>query len=87
MEKMIGDISIERWKTAFAEAVDIAIEKDYFSDILFLDLYPNTSEEEAAIEEEANIELIDEVYNAKWKFVDEAFKEIFGISRDELYNQ
>lgn len=86
MEKMIGGISIERWKMAFAEAADIAINKDYFSDILFFDLYPNTSEEAAAIEEEDE-ELIDEVYNAKWEFVSEAFKEIFGISQNELYNE
>lgn len=86
MEKMIGGISIERWKRAFAEAVDIAIDKDYFSDILFFDLYPNTHEEAAAVGEE-NEELADEIYNTKWEFVSEAFKEIFGISRNELYNQ
>lgn len=86
MEKMIGGISIERWKRAFAEAADIAIDKDYFSDILFFDLYPNTHEEAAAVGEE-NEELVDEIYNTKWEFVSEAFKEIFGISRSELYNQ
>jgi hypothetical protein len=86
MAKTIGGISIDRWKMAFAEAVDIAIDKDYFSDILFFDLYPNTHEEAAAVSEE-NEELADEVYNTKWECVNEAFKEVFGISRNELYNK
>ena len=77
---MIGGIPIDRWKMAFAEAADIAISKDYFSDILFFDLYPNTFKEA----EEENEELVDEIYNAKWEFVDKAFKEIFGVSRNEL---
>ena len=62
MEKMIGGISIERWKRAFAEAADIAIDKDYFSDILLFDLYPNTHDGAAAVGEE-NEELVDEIYN------------------------
>ena len=86
MAKTIGGISIDRWKMAFAEAVDIAIDKDYFSDILFFDLYPKTHEEATAVSEE-NEELADEIYNTKWEFVNEAFKEIFGISRNELYNE
>lgn len=86
MAKTIGGISIDRWKMAFAEVADIAISKDYFSDILFFDLYPNTHEEAAAVRE-ANKELANEIYNTKWEFVSEAFKEIFGISRNELYNE
>lgn len=84
-QKVIGGISVERWRKAFAEAVDIAIEKDYFSDILFFDLYPNTAEEVAAMEKE-NKERVDEVYNSKWEVVGEAFKEVFGISRDDLHD-
>lgn len=79
-QKMIGGISIERWKEAFAKAAAIAMSHDYFSDILFFELYPNIDEETAAIDEEDE-ELIDEVYNSKWEFVDEAFKEVFGIER------
>ena len=33
--KSIGNVSIEDWKAAFARAVRIAIDKDYFSDILY----------------------------------------------------
>ena len=78
-EKVIGGIDLSTWKQAFAQATAIAISKDYFSDILFDGLYPDTHEEAGAIDEE-NEEAIDEVYNSKWKFVDEAFKEVFGIS-------
>jgi pantothenate kinase type III len=46
----------------------------------------NTTITFAAVSEE-NEELADEVYNTKWECVDEAFKEIFGISRNELYNE
>ena len=65
---MIGGIPIERWREAFAYATSIAIDKDYFSDILFYELYPNASEEDS--------------YDEKWNFVNEAFKEIFNIDRN-----
>lgn len=79
-QKMIGGISIERWKEAFADAAAIAMDKDYFSDILFFDLYPNIDEEVAKIDEDDEDARCD-VYNSKWEFVDEAFKEVFGIER------
>ena len=50
--KMIGGISISRWKAAFRELCEIAMDKDYFSDILFFDLYPNTHEEAAAVDKD-----------------------------------
>ena len=78
--KMIGGISIERWKEAFAELVNIAISKDYFSDILFFDLYPNTHDEAHAIDEDDE-EAICDIYNEKWSYVDEAYKAIFGVRR------
>ena len=65
---MIGGIPIEHWRKAFACATSIAIDKDYFSDILFYELYPNASEEDS--------------YDEKWNFVNEAFKEIFGVDRN-----
>ena len=44
-QKMIGGVSIDRWKQAFADVAAIAIDNDYFSDILFYDLYPGTYDE------------------------------------------
>lgn len=79
-QKIIGGISIERWRQAFAYAASIAIDKDYFSDTLFYDLYPGTYEEFDKVEEEDE-EAIDDIFNEKWVFVDEAFKEIFGVDR------
>ena len=70
-EKMIGGISISRWREAFRELCEIAIDKDYFSDILFYDLYPNTHEEADATND-CN------VYAEKWNYTREALKEIFG---------
>ena len=67
MEQKIGGLSIERWKSAFAEAVNIAIEKDYFSDILFYDLYEDYDHQ---------IE-----YKEMWKYTNEAFEAIFGYNR------
>jgi hypothetical protein len=78
--KMIGGISIERWKEAFAELVNIAISKDYFSDILFFDLYPNTHDEANAIDEDDE-EAVCDIYNEKWNYVDEAYEAIFGVRR------
>ncbi len=79
--KSIGNVSIEDWKAAFARAVGIAIEQDYFSDILFYDLYPNINEElkEDMTEEEEYF-----VYQSKWAYVYEAFKEVFGESYDKF---
>lgn len=79
-QKMIGGISIERWKKAFADAAAIAMDQDYFSDILFFELYPNIGEEVAKIDEDDEDAQCD-VYNSKWEFVDEAFKEVFGVER------
>ncbi|MBE6148148.1 MAG: hypothetical protein E7167_01350 [Firmicutes bacterium] len=66
---MLETLPKEKWMKAFAAAVDIAISQDYFSDILFFDLYPDAPKETA------------EDYEALWKKVDEAYKEIFGINR------
>ena len=77
MDKKIGGISIERWKRAFATAAEIAINKGYFDDILYNDLYPNIHEEVAGIEDE---DAQDDIYNEKMDFADEAFKEIFNVN-------
>ena len=63
-EKLIGGISLSVWKNAFADAVAIAIDKDYFSDTLFFDL-------DFSNETEKDIEYA-------WKCVEEAFEEVFG---------
>ena len=68
MTKEINGVSIERWKLAFAAAVNNAIDKDDFSDILFFELYPEHGYE-------------DEDYDKMWASVDKAFKEIFGYDR------
>ena len=78
-EKVIGGVSISKWKEAFRKLCEIVIDKDYFSDILYFDLYPNIDEELAAIDEDAQCD----IYNAKMNYAYEALKEIF---RDfELY--
>ena len=79
-QKMIGGVSIDRWKQAFADVAAIAIDKDYFSDILFYDLYPGTYDEYDKVKDE-NTDIADNIFNEKWKFVDEAFKEVFGVDR------
>lgn len=66
-EKMVGGLPMSMWETAFAEAVRIAIEQDYFSDTLFYYLYP-----EAEYDEETG-------YNEYWNYTKEAFKEFFDI--------
>ena len=76
-EKIIGGISISKWKEVFRSLCETAIDKDYFSDILFYDLYPNTGAEAAAVDEDDEDAQYD-VYNEKWKYVYEAMKEIFG---------
>lgn len=73
-EKIIGGISISKWKEVFRSLCETAMDKDYFSDILFYDLYPDTGAEPAAIDED------DEKYNPyseKWKYAYEALREIF----------
>ena len=80
-QKIIGGISVERWKRAFAAVAEIAMDQDYFSDILFFDLYPGTHEEAAKVDEDA----LCNVYNSKWEYADEAFKEVFGIERHSNY--
>ena len=79
-QKMIGGISIDRWKQAFANVAAIAIDNDYFSDILFYDLYPGTYDEYDKVKDE-NTDIADNIFNEKWKFVDEAFKEVFDVDR------
>ena len=79
-DKVIGGISLETWKKAFGKAAAIAMDNDYFSDILFFDLYPSTSEEASQVEE------IDEdaacyKKKKKWNYANEAFEEVFGFSR------
>ena len=53
-------------------AVNIAIEKDYFSDILEYDLYPEVDSSD------------DQAWEEMWNHMDDAFQDIFGISRDEV---
>lgn len=85
-KKEIGGIPLDRWKRAFADAVSIAIQKEYFSDILYFDLYPNIKEEVDKIWYEdtsdvARKEAIDDLYEEKWRYFNEAFNEIFGFER------
>jgi hypothetical protein len=85
-EKMIGGFPVSKWRKAFALAVNIAIDQDYFSDTLFYDLYPNIHEEAVALGlRDDDEEAIDDVYNAKWDYVDEAFKEVFGMAREQAW--
>ena len=79
-DKVIGGISLETWKKAFGKAAAIAMDNDYFSDILFFDLYPNASEEVAQIEE-IDEDAACDIYNEKWNYANEAFEEVFGFSR------
>ena len=79
-EKVIDGVPMSKWKEAFAICLANAFNNDNFSDLLFYDLYPNTSEEAAALGEDE--EAIDEVYNSKWNSVYKAFFELFG---EELF--
>ena len=83
-EKMIGGIPVSKWRKAFALAVNIAIDQDYFSDTLFYDLYPNIHEEAVALGLGDDEEAIDDLYNAKWDHVSEAFEEVFGMTRKQV---
>ena len=85
MEKTVGNVSLEKWKVAFAIAVANSFDHDNFSDLLFFDLYPNISEEAANIAGDDE-EKVDDVYNEKWDYAYEAFKEIFGINVSQAYN-
>lgn len=85
MEKTVGNVSLEKWKVAFAIAVANSFDHDDFSDILFYDLYPNTIEEADNIVEDDE-EKADEIYNEKWDYTYEAFKEIFGIDISQAVN-
>ena len=79
-DKVIGGIFFESWIKAFGKAATIAMDNDYFSDILFFDLYPNTSEEAAQVEE-IDEDAACDIYNEKWNYANEAFEEVFGFSR------
>lgn len=68
----VPDLPREKQLRAFAVAVKIAIEKDYFSDILEYDLYPEVDSSD------------DQTWEEMWNHVDDAFQDIFGISRDEV---
>ena len=68
----VPDLPREKWLRAFAVAVKIAIEKDYFSDILEYDLYPEVDSSD------------DQAWEEMWNHMDDAFQDIFGISRDEV---
>jgi hypothetical protein len=76
-DKMIGGIPLSKWKEVFYDLCQIAMDKDYFSDILFWDLYPETSDEIAATnKDDEDAQYI--IYNEKWNYAYEALEEIFG---------
>ena len=72
--KEIPELPKEKWLRAFAMAVNIAIEKDYFSDLLECYLYPEVDSSD------------DQVWEEMWNQMDDAFQDIFNISRDECNN-
>lgn len=72
--KEIPELPKEKWLRAFAMAVNIAIEKDYFSDLLEYYLYPEVDSSD------------DQVWEEMWNQMDDAFQDIFNISRDECNN-
>ena len=74
-EKMIGGIPKSKWVEAFADAVEIAIDKDYFSDILYYYLYEGKLPKEEDFENKDDYKA---AFDALWANVDEAFKEVFG---------
>ena len=79
-KNIVGGISLEAWKKAFAQAVRNNIDHGYFNDIVYYHLYPEDVEEAHKIEEEDEKAACD-ILNEKWEFVDEAFKAIFGVDR------
>ena len=70
----VPELPKEKWLRAFAMAVNIAIEKDYFSDLLEYYLYPEVDSSD------------DQVWEEMWNQMDDAFQDIFNISRDECNN-
>lgn len=68
----------EVWVRAFAAAVELAMDKGYFDDILMFSLYANCPLEDDASEEEET-----QYYDNLWERVDEAFEEVFGIKKGE----
>lgn len=70
------NVSIEKWKEAFAEAVRITVDKDYFSDILHFNLFPIDYPDDVDYEE------MEEDGKAKWEYFYDAFYEIFGVEYD-----
>lgn len=78
-KNIIGGISMEAWRKAFAQAVRNNIDHGYFNDILYYHLYPEDVEEANKIENE---EAAYAIFNEKWEFVDEAFKAIFSVDRN-----
>ena len=72
--KEVPELPKEKWLKAFAIAVNIAIENDYFSDLLEYYLYPEVDSSDDQVREEM------------WNQMDDAFQDIFNISRDECNN-
>lgn len=68
----------EVWVKAFAAAVELAMDKGYFDDILMFSLYADCPLEDDASEEEER-----QYYDNLWGRVDEAFEEVFGIKKGE----
>ena len=69
--KEVPKLPKEKWLRAFAMAVISAIEHDYFSDLLVSYLYPEVDSSD------------DKVWYEMWNQMDDAFQDIFNISRDE----
>lgn len=80
-KNIIGGISLEAWREAFAQAVRNNIDHGYFHDIVYYHLYPKDVEKAYKIEEEDEKAACD-ILNEKWEFVDKAFKAIFGVDRN-----
>lgn len=76
-KNIIGGISLEAWKEAFAQAVRNNIDHGYFDDIVYYHLYPVVVDKMREMDEET----VCDILNEKWEFVDEAFKAIFGVDR------
>ena len=72
--KKVPELPKEKWLRAFAMAVNIAIEEDYFSDLLECYLYPEVDSSDDQVREEM------------WNQMDDAFQDIFNVSRDECNN-
>lgn len=81
------DISLERWKRAFATLCAIAMEKGYFDDILEFELFPFSGDEEEVRFDPSltSEEVYEKIYKSRWEKVDEAFLKVFGYNRDIFY--